>query len=143
MPKTVITVDDSMSIRETVKMTLQSAGYQVLTAEDGTRGLSVCLAQKADLVITDLKALSNAKVDLADLDGITYEPDPYTAARGCDAIAIMTEWKLYTELDYKRIYDSMAKPAFIFDGRNILNHRLLHDIGFNVYPIGKPPLVHF
>ena len=54
MPKTVITVDDSMSIRETVKMTLQSAGYQVLTAEDGTRGLSVCLTQKADLVISTL-----------------------------------------------------------------------------------------
>ena len=54
MPKTVITVDDSMSIRETVKMTLQSAGYQVLTAEDGNRGLSICLTQKADLVITDL-----------------------------------------------------------------------------------------
>ena len=64
MPKTVITVDDSMSIRETVKMTLQSAGYQVLTAEDGTRGLSVCLAQKADLVITDL--------NMPNMDGITF-----------------------------------------------------------------------
>ncbi len=63
MPKTVITVDDSMSIRETVKMTLQSAGYQVLTAEDGTRGLSVCLTQKADLVITDL--------NMPNMDGIT------------------------------------------------------------------------
>ncbi|HNT43761.1 MAG TPA: nucleotide sugar dehydrogenase [Syntrophorhabdaceae bacterium] len=99
--------------------------------------------EKADLVITDPKALANAKIDLADVEGITYEPDPYKAAHGADAIAVMTEWKLYTELDYKRIYDSMAKPAFIFDGRNILNHRLLHDIGFNVYPIGKPPLVHF
>jgi len=99
--------------------------------------------EKADLIITDPKALDNAKIDLADLNGITYEPDPYKAALGCDALAVMTEWKLYTQLDYNRIYESMAKPAFIFDGRNILNHKLLHTIGFNVYPIGKPPLVHF
>ena len=37
----------------------------------------------------------------------------------------------------------MAKPAFVFDGRNILNHDALHEIGFNVFPIGKPPLTHF
>jgi two-component system, chemotaxis family, chemotaxis protein CheY len=54
MPKTVIAVDDSMSIRETVRMTLAAAGYQVLTAEDGARGLSVAQQQRADLVITDL-----------------------------------------------------------------------------------------
>lgn len=99
--------------------------------------------EKAELIITDPKALDNAKIDLHDIDGITYEPDPYKAARGCDAIAVMTEWKLYTELDYERIYDSMAKPAFVFDGRNILDHKKLHEMGFNVYPIGKPPLVHF
>jgi UDPglucose 6-dehydrogenase len=34
----------------------------------------------------------------------------------------------------------MVKPAFIFDGRNILDHQKLHEIGFNVYAIGKPPL---
>jgi UDPglucose 6-dehydrogenase len=34
----------------------------------------------------------------------------------------------------------MAKPAFLFDGRNLLDHRKLYEIGFNVYPIGKPPL---
>jgi two-component system, chemotaxis family, chemotaxis protein CheY len=54
MPKTVIAVDDSMSIRETVKMTLESAGYRVLTAEDGAKGLTAAQQHKADLVITDL-----------------------------------------------------------------------------------------
>jgi two-component system chemotaxis response regulator CheY len=63
MTKTVITVDDSMSIRETVKMTLQSAGYQVLTADDGVKGLSLCQQQKADLVVTDL--------NMPNMDGIT------------------------------------------------------------------------
>jgi UDPglucose 6-dehydrogenase len=37
----------------------------------------------------------------------------------------------------------MVKPAFIFDGRNVLDHQGLHKIGFNVFPIGKTALVHF
>lgn len=54
MTKTVIAVDDSMSIRETVRMTLESVGYRVLTADDGHTGLAVAQQQRADLVITDL-----------------------------------------------------------------------------------------
>ena len=41
---------------------------------------------------------------------------------------------------HRRIFNSMIKPAFIFDGRNILDHQALHTIGFNVYSIGKMPL---
>ena len=37
----------------------------------------------------------------------------------------------------------MVKPAFIFDGRNILDHRRLYELGFNVYAVGKTPLTHF
>ena len=99
--------------------------------------------EKAELVITDPKALSNAMIDLDGVNGITYEPDPYRATAGCDALAVMTEWKLYAELDYDRIYNTMAKPAFVFDGRNILDHKGLHKIGFNVFPIGSPPLTHY
>lgn len=55
----------------------------------------------------------------------------------------MTEWELYRGLDYGRIFKQMVKPAFIFDGRNILDHRRCHEIGFNVYPVGKPSLTHF
>ena len=54
MPKTVLAVDDSMSIRETVRMTLESAGYRVVTAEDGVKGFLAAQQQRADLVITDL-----------------------------------------------------------------------------------------
>lgn len=54
MPKTIIAVDDSMSIRETVKLTLHAAGYQIMTAEDGCSGLALCQQNKADLIITDL-----------------------------------------------------------------------------------------
>lgn len=65
-------------------------------------------------------------------------PDPYTACEGAHAIALMTEWDEFRTYDYERIYASMAKPAFIFDGRNILDHARLRTIGFEVYAIGKP-----
>jgi UDPglucose 6-dehydrogenase len=102
------------------------------------------LEENAVVIITDPKALKNAKLDLAGMDGeIKFVYDPYKAARGCHAIAIMTEWDLYRKLDYKKIYDVMVKPAFIFDGRNILDHKRCFEIGFNVFSIGKPPLTHF
>jgi UDPglucose 6-dehydrogenase len=102
------------------------------------------VAEHAHVVITDPKALDNARQDLEGLDGlITYEPDPYEAAKGAHAIAVMTEWKLYRELEYERILCSMVKPAFVFDGRNILDHQRLYEIGFNVFAIGKSPLRHF
>ena len=100
--------------------------------------------EHAHIIITDPKALDNAQNDLKDVKGrIDYISDSYEAASGCDAIAVMTEWKLYKELDYNKIWHSMVKPAFIFDGRNILDHHTLFKLGFNVYPIGKPALTHF
>lgn len=54
MTKTIIAVDDSMSIRETVKMLLAGAGYQIQVAEDGVKGLQLCQQTKADLILTDL-----------------------------------------------------------------------------------------
>ena len=100
--------------------------------------------EKAQVVITDPKAVENAKNDLQGLNGkLSFVEAPYEAANGCDAIAVVTEWDIYKDLDYNRIYQSMRKPAFIFDGRNILDHQNLYEIGFNVYPIGKPKLTHF
>jgi len=99
------------------------------------------LAENARLVISDPRALQNAEKDLIDMDGdIAYIEDPYEAVKGCHAIAILTEWSMYADLDYRTIFNSMEKPAFIFDGRNIVDHQRLYEIGFNVYPIGKPPL---
>ena len=102
------------------------------------------LSEHAHVVISDPKALENAMIDLASDEGqISYVEDPYRAAAGCHALAIMTDWDLYRKLDYRRIFKSMVKPAFIFDGRNIVDHRKCFEIGFNVYPIGKPALCHF
>jgi len=99
------------------------------------------LAERAHVVVTDPKALDNAREDLAGVDGnLVFERDPYAAAAGAHAVAVLTEWDIYRTLDYRRIFNSMIKPAFIFDGRNILDHQALHTIGFNVYSIGKMPL---
>ncbi len=100
--------------------------------------------EKAFLAITDPKAIENAKMELSGMDErITYEADPYAAARCASAIIVTTDWELFKDLDYRRIFNSMEKPSFIFDGRNILDHPKLFEIGFNVYPIGTPPLTHF
>ncbi len=102
------------------------------------------LEEHAEVVITDPKALENAKKDLKQFkQGVTFQPDPYKAAKGAHAVAVLTEWDVYRTLDYKRIFKSMVQPAFLFDGRNILDHKKLFDIGFNVFAIGKAPLKHF
>lgn len=69
---------------------------------------------------------------------ITTAPSAIDAATGAHAIAVMTEWDEFLTYDYKAIFDVMSKPAFIFDGRNILPHDELRAIGFEVYAIGKP-----
>jgi len=100
--------------------------------------------ERARIVVSDPEALENARKDLKRFeDKIIFEPDPYRAAEGAHAIAILTEWDLYKTLDYERVFDSMVQPAFIFDGRNILHHKRLFEIGFNVFAIGKAPLKHF
>ena len=63
MSKTIITIDDSMSIREIVKIALTQLGYTVLTAPDGAQGLQICQANRIDLVLTDL--------NMPRLDGIS------------------------------------------------------------------------
>ena len=89
------------------------------------------------LTITDPKALENAKKDMADLDGIVYELDEYKAVEGADAIVLMTDWRHYPSLDWQKIFDSMRKPALIFDTRNCLDGAKLKNIGFKVLNIGK------
>ncbi|KRT85095.1 hypothetical protein AMK59_2746 [Oryctes borbonicus] len=63
--------------------------------------------------------------------------DAYSATAGAHAIVVCTEWDEFIGLDYHRIYKEMMKPAYIFDGRKILDHERLVDIGFHVQTIGK------
>ena len=107
--------------------------------------ISICkelASEQADIVVSDPKALDNAEKDLVGMEGIIIEEDPYAAAAGAHALAILTEWEIYKDLDYQRIFNTMEKPAFLFDGRNILDHNALHKIGFEVYSIGKGRFTH-
>ena len=100
--------------------------------------------ERAEVVITDPKALENARLNLAENKGnVLFVEDPYEAARGAHAVAIMTEWDQYRALSWDKIFESMEKPAFVFDGRNILDVELLFKIGFNVFPLGRPPMKHY
>ena len=89
------------------------------------------------LAITDPKAIENGKRDLAGLDGITWEKDPYKAAKDADAVLLMTDWKEYPALDWAKIFKSMRKPALVFDTRNCLDAGALKKIGFRVLNVGK------
>jgi UDPglucose 6-dehydrogenase len=112
------------------------------TRESPARAVArALLAEQAHVIVTDPKALPNARADLADFEGtVEFEADPYEAAAGAHAIAILTDWESFRTLDYRRIFERMEQPAFIFDGRNLLNHRELFEVGFNVFAIGKKPL---
>ncbi|OXA61898.1 UDP-glucose 6-dehydrogenase [Folsomia candida] len=68
---------------------------------------------------------------------VKVHSDAYSAAKDAHAIVICTEWDEFTTLDYQKIYDSMLKPAFLFDGRKICDHEALVKIGFHVETIGK------
>ena len=99
------------------------------------------LQEQAHLAIYDPKApAEQIHADLApvaDCGAIEICDDAYRAVKGAHAVAIMTEWDEFAELDFERLYDSMLKPAFIFDGRNILDLEKLREIGFRAEGIGK------
>lgn len=82
--------------------------------------------------VTDDLAACQAVVSIAS--------NAYEAADGADAIVICTEWDEFrdTKLDYEKIYKNMKKPAFIFDGRLILDEKRLKAMGYKVETIGRP-----
>ena len=65
------------------------------------------------------------------------ENDPYVAMEGAHAIAVLTEWDEFKKYDWQRIYNGMQKPAFVFDGRNVLDRKALETIGFVYKGIGS------
>lgn len=113
--------------------------------------IDVCralLAERAQLAIYDPKVTAAAiwtelehatGLSRSDLEScVTLAADAYDAASEAHALAVITEWEEFKNLDFVRIYDGMKKPAFAFDGRNILPLDVLSDIGFEVRGIGKP-----
>eukprot|EP01094_Clydonella_sp_ATCC50884_P007108 TRINITY_DN1628_c0_g1_i1.p1 TRINITY_DN1628_c0_g1~~TRINITY_DN1628_c0_g1_i1.p1 ORF type:complete len:496 (-),score=239.51 TRINITY_DN1628_c0_g1_i1:759-2192(-) len=68
---------------------------------------------------------------------ITCSANAYDAVDGAHACVVLTEWDEFKELDFARVYENMKKPAFVFDGRNILPYEQLEEIGFKMFAIGR------
>ena len=84
----------------------------------------------------DLNYLNN-RSEAENIKYLQTETDPYKTLEGAHAIAILTEWDEFKTYDWQRIYNSMQKPAFVFDGRNILDREVLETIGFVYKGIGS------
>lgn len=87
-------------------------------------------------VLADLDYLETRSID-ANANSILSFENAYEACQGAHAIAILTEWDEFVAYDWQKIYDGMQKPAFVFDGRNILNRAQLEAIGFVYQAIGS------
>ncbi len=87
-------------------------------------------------ILSDLDALETRSAD-ANFNSVLSFDTPYEACKNAHAVAILTEWDEFAEYDWQRIYDSMAKPSFIFDGRNVLSGPELEAIGFHYQSIGS------
>ena len=96
------------------------------------------LEEGAVLNISDPK-VSEKQIffDLNTSCNVTNEPDPYVCCAGTHAVAILTEWDCFKNLDWVRIYNTMQKPAFVFDGRGILDPHDMRKIGFEIFIIGE------
>ncbi|CAM2922075.1 UDP-glucose 6-dehydrogenase [Flavobacterium frigoris] len=87
-------------------------------------------------ILADLDYLETRTAEKNANSILSFE-DPYETCEGAHAIAVLTEWDEFVQYDWQRIYDSMQKPAFVFDGRNILNGSALKEIGFVYQGIGS------
>ena len=87
-------------------------------------------------VLADLDYLETRSTELNRSSVSSFET-PYEACHNAHAIAVLTEWDEFVQYDWQKIYDSMQKPAFIFDGRNLLNASELRAIGFVYQAIGS------
>lgn len=85
---------------------------------------------------SDLNYL-NSRSESKNAQYLTSHQDPYEAANGAHALAIITEWDEFVSYDWNKIYDSMSKPAHIFDGRNLLDKDEMESIGFTYQGIGQ------
>jgi UDPglucose 6-dehydrogenase len=97
------------------------------------------LNEEAKVAVYDPKVEpSQIRFDLADQsEGISIEVDPYEACKNAHAVAILTEWDEFVTYDWQKIYDGMLKPAFVFDGRNILDKQKMKAIGFIYNAVGS------
>lgn len=87
-------------------------------------------------IYSDLDYLGTRSGD-ANRQAVTVVNDPMEACEDAHAIAVLTEWDEFKQLDWQKVYDNMLKPAFLFDGRRLLEAKTKKEIGFDFYAIGN------
>lgn len=106
--------------------------------EEGGNDLAKCewtpLFPHSDRTLADL---TGWHLSLTDKKKVTISPSAVEACKGAAAIVIATEWDEFKTLDWSAVYGEMSKPAFVFDGRLILDAPALRKIGFSVHQIGS------
>jgi UDPglucose 6-dehydrogenase len=121
-------------------------GFAFKKDTDDTRespAIYICrelLDEQANLAIHDPRVSAtriHAEIGGGHDERVEVCESAYEAAKGAHAIVILTEWDEFTALDFERIYRDMERPAFLFDGRNILDLEELSRIGFEASGIGK------
>lgn len=105
------------------------------------------LSEQAEISVYDPKVLAeriyadldylNTRTSEENRDLLNVCQDPYQACNQSHAVAILTEWDEFADYDWKNIYETMKKPAFVFDGRGILDQETMENIGFVYYKIGS------
>jgi UDPglucose 6-dehydrogenase len=93
------------------------------------------LEEKCQIVAFDPAAMDRARQILG--SRINYAADPYSAAKGADALLILTEWKEFANLDLVRIKHALRSPI-VLDGRNIFTQAEMAKAGLNYHSIGRP-----
>jgi UDPglucose 6-dehydrogenase len=105
------------------------------------------LNEQAEIMVYDPKV--SAEQVYADLDYLNTRSSeenrtrvkvvntPYEASKEAHAVAVLTEWDEFKELNWSRVYEIMLKPAFLFDGRRLLERKTKESIGFEFYAIGS------
>ncbi|MGH9818203.1 MAG: UDP-glucose dehydrogenase family protein, partial [Candidatus Acidiferrales bacterium] len=91
------------------------------------------LAEGARICAYDPEAMDRARAVKLDVE---FAQDAYEVAKGADAVAILTEWPQFRQLDWKRIHDSLARPLLL-DARNLLDPAAMKSIGFEYHSIGR------
>lgn len=105
------------------------------------------LNEQAELVVYDPKVTEEqifsdldylgSRSDDANRQAVTVVDSPMVACQDAHAIAVLTEWDEFKELNWQQVYDQMLKPAFLFDGRRLLEPKTKKEIGFEFYAIGN------
>ncbi len=91
---------------------------------------------KEEQIYADLDYL-NTRSEEENRQRVRVVKDPYEVTKEAHAVAVLTEWDEFKNYDWQKIYDEMLKPAFLFDGRRMLDRKTKEKIGFEFYAIGS------